>query len=125
MVSGIAGTSQALVAKTVRIEGIPKMEAIFTSKSFLLAKRLAPIADEIPTIKREYAVDSTTSSPMRYTKTGTVRIEPPPPIKPSVAPIIKAQKKPIISMNSMNKKPRKSGVSFNDYASTAASLAAK
>jgi hypothetical protein len=38
-------------------------------------------------MKSEYAVAATASIAKRYTKTGTVRMLPPPPIKPRAIPI--------------------------------------
>jgi hypothetical protein len=45
----------------------------------------------VPTIKREYAVANEGVIPATYTNTGTVRIEPPPPIKPNEMPIKSAK----------------------------------
>jgi hypothetical protein len=38
-------------------------------------------------MKREYAVAKTASTLNKYTNTGTVRILPPPPIRPNAIPI--------------------------------------
>ena len=48
-----------------------------------------------PTINKEYDVAKTGSTCNKYTSTGTVTMEPPPPIKPSVIPITSAAIYPI------------------------------
>jgi hypothetical protein len=47
----------------------------------------APTKEEAPTINKEYAVAKIGLTPKRYTRTGTVKMDPPPPISPSEIPI--------------------------------------
>jgi hypothetical protein len=81
------GTIHLRVAKTAKIEGAPKTKAVFTWTNPCLNLGQTPTKLLNPTINREYAVASTGSTPKRYTKTGTVKMEPPPPIKPKDIPI--------------------------------------
>jgi hypothetical protein len=70
------------------MEGIPKIMAVlrFTKPSLNLG--IAPTNAVAPTMNKEYAMATIGSTLNRYTKTGTVSIEPPPPINPSEIPII-------------------------------------
>ena len=96
--AGMAGTKNFRVAKTAAIEGIPKMIAVLIFTKPCLYFGRAPTRLLAPTINKEYAVASTGSTPNKYTRTGTVKILPPPPIKPSETPINTDAKYPIISM---------------------------
>jgi hypothetical protein len=46
----------------------------------------------LPTTNSEYAVLNTGLTPIKYTSTGTVRMEPPPPRMPSERPMKRAAK---------------------------------
>lgn len=65
---------------------------------------MAPKVEETPTTKREYAVAVTGLTANKYTKIGTDRIEPPPPISPKTIPIKRAPKYPKICVISMTAK---------------------
>lgn len=67
--------------------GAPKMAAVFKLTNPCLYFGNTPTKEVDPTINSEYAVANTGSTPKRYTRTGTVSIEPPPPIRPSEIPI--------------------------------------
>jgi hypothetical protein len=52
----------------------------------------------VPTTNKEYAVAITGSIKNKYTNTGTVSMEPPPPVRPSINPIKIEAIYPAISM---------------------------
>lgn len=95
----MAGTRNRLVRYTERMDGVPNTIAVFMFTNPFLYFGIAPIKLVVPTIKREYAVAITGSTENRYTKTGTVKIDPPPPIIPSETPINKEAKYPATSIN--------------------------
>jgi hypothetical protein len=84
---GINGTMNLRVAYTDAMEGIPKMMAVFTLINPCLYFGKAPTNELAPTTKSEYAVAKIGSTPNKYTKTGTVKMDPPPPIRPSEIPM--------------------------------------
>ena len=53
-----------------------------------------PTKEVNPTINKEYAVAVTGIIFNTYTNTGTVRIDPPAPVKPKTIPITTAQRTP-------------------------------
>src|ERR1019366_10205945 len=55
---------------------------------------IAPTRLVAPTTGKLIAMASLGSNPSTYTKTGTVRIDPPPPNRPSVSPIASARASP-------------------------------
>jgi hypothetical protein len=63
-----------------------------------VALRIPPTSAVDPTINKEYAVLISAPIPKRYTNTGTVNIEPPPPISPSEIPIKMDAMYPVISI---------------------------
>ena len=69
---------------------------IFASNNLCLYLEITPAMLLTPTIHREYVVAKTGSIWKKYTKTGTVKIEPPLPTKPRDMPISVAKKYPII-----------------------------
>ena len=85
--SGIIGSKNFRVKKTVTIEGSPNNKE--TRKSINLFKWLliAPTKLVEPTINNEYEVAVSGERWKRYTSSGTVRIDPPLPVIPSDIPI--------------------------------------
>src|ERR1035437_1475296 len=59
----------------------------------------APTRLVVPTTGKLMAIASLGSNPSTYTKTGTVRIDPPPPNRPSVSPMTKAMASPTATMS--------------------------
>jgi len=90
ILSGIAGTKNRRVRYTAIKAGIAKITATFTSTIPLERFLILPTRDVVPTTNKEYAVAVTGLSASKYTKIGTVKIDPPPPNKPSVRPTINA-----------------------------------
>ena len=87
MLSGIAGTKNLLVKNMAMIVGTPKRNAVLKFTSFCFAFKITPIKLETPTTNKEYAgAVSEASTPKMYTRIGTVKIEPPPPIRPKERP---------------------------------------
>lgn len=76
------------------MEGIPKINAVLKSTNFCLTNPIDPTELVTPTTKSESAVAVTASKPKMYTKIGTLKILPPPPISPITRPIIIAEKYP-------------------------------
>ena len=78
-----------LIIKTVTMDEMPNNNVVLKSTKPLRQLLKAPIRLVEPTINKEYDVASTGDTLNKYTKTGTVRIEPPPPINPNEIPINK------------------------------------
>jgi len=76
-----------LVIKTVTTEVTPNNNAILKSTRPLRQLLNEPIKLVDPTTNNEYDVARMGDTPNKYTKTGTARIDPPPPIRPSEMPI--------------------------------------
>jgi hypothetical protein len=84
---GIMGRISFLVIKTVTIEDRPNNRTVFRSIHPCLKLLNDPIRLVEPTINKEYEVANTGETPNRYTNTGRVNIDPPPPISPNEIPI--------------------------------------
>src|SRR5699024_1319716 len=99
MFSRIAETKNFLGRNTAIIDGIPKTIVVLRLTNPLLYNGNRTIRLVVPTINKEYAVAKAGDTPKKYTNTGTVSIEPPPPIKPKDNPIAIDAIYPIISIN--------------------------
>ena len=70
-----------------KIEGIPNSVTDLKSTKPLEYARIPPTKLVMPTMNNEQVVASNGFTCIKYTSTGTVRIEPPLPIIPSEMPI--------------------------------------
>jgi hypothetical protein len=62
---------------------------------------MAPTNEVLPTIKSESEVAIVGSTAKNTTRIGTVRIDPPPPMRPNTMPMRNAPMYPMISMSHM------------------------
>ena len=104
IISGKLGTTNLLEKTTPRIEGIPNKSAVLKLTSFCFMYPKEPIKLVVPTTKRDKAVAVTAPILKIYTKTGTPKILPPPPIIPMTRPMMSAKKYPINSMCNISAK---------------------
>ena len=81
------------------IEGIPNSITALRSTWFFVNDLTPPARLAVPTINNELVVANNGFIPIRYTNTGTVSIEPPPPIIPNEMPINIDARYPRISMS--------------------------
>ena len=63
--------------------GQPKEKPVLKSSWSFKKNWKAPTRAVVPTINKNREVDNTGAIPIMYTSTGTVRIDPPPPIRPT------------------------------------------
>src|SRR5690606_2707169 len=94
--SGTSGRTNVLVRNTVKSDGSPNTTTFSKSTLRCAPDLMAPMAAVIPTANSEYVVASTGSTPITYTRIGTVSIVPPLPIRPNVVPTTTASTNPKI-----------------------------
>lgn len=115
--SGKFGTINLRENRTPRIDGIPKIKAVGKSINFCFINPEDPTRLVAPTTKSDKVVAVIESKPKIYTKIGTLKILPPPPISPITRPITTAKKYPINSIKniSANLLFKSEGHSNQDY----------
>ncbi len=86
----IIGNNQWRILKAVISEGVPKISAMRMETCPFFTDFNPPASEVSPTMNREYVVAVTTSSLSRYTRMGTVRMDPPAPSMPSERPTTNA-----------------------------------
>ena len=70
-----------------KMDGIPNSVTALKSTSLFEYALIPPARLVVPTMNNELVVASNGFTPNKYTRTGTVKIEPPLPIIPSEMPI--------------------------------------
>src|SRR5690606_37340228 len=97
-VSGMAGRTYDRTVYKANMDGIPNWSIIFNANFFCTICGAAAIKLVILTKAKEYVVDKVAGKENKYTKTGTVRMLPPPPNNPTNNPINMVTIKPMISI---------------------------